>query len=278
MEKIVTGIIGYPLSHTLSPLMHNSVFKKYGMNWEYLVFETKPEDVPKVISDIRKKGIRGINVTIPHKHAVMPLLDKIDKAARTIGAVNTVVNNKGKLTGYNTDYLGFMATLKDEKVDLKGKNVVMLGAGGAAHAIGYAISLYKPANFSIFNIDEKMTANLIKKLKLKKIRTYDISRTDEKDKILKNADFIINTTSVGMHAAETPYQITALKKNAFVYDIIYNPAQTALLKQAKKLKVRVKNGLDMLVYQGMEAFRLWTGRKSDYGLIKKKLNAYFRKK
>jgi len=278
MKKTITGIIGYPLSHTLSPLMHNSVFKKYGMNWEYIVMETRPELVQDAVSRVRKEGMRGINVTIPHKHAVMPFLDKIDRAAKTIGAVNTVVNNKGVLTGYNTDYLGFMATLNDEKINLKGKNVIMIGAGGAAHAIGYAIKISKPKQFRIFNIDEKMTAGLVKKLGLKGTLSYNIKKTAAQDELVKNADFIINCTSVGMHGNEIPYDIDALKKGAFVYDIIYNPEMTPLLKRAKKLGARTKNGLDMLIYQGMEAFKLWTGRKSDYALIKRKLNAFFRKK
>ncbi len=278
MKKTITGIIGYPLSHTLSPLMHNSVFKKYGMNWEYIVMETKPEDVPSALERVRKEGIRGINVTIPHKQTVMPYLDSIDKAAKTIGAVNTIVNNKGKLKGYNTDYLGFIETLKDEKISLKGKNVVMLGAGGAAHAVGYALSLMKPKRFSIFNIDEEMTRGLIKKLRLKRVESFNIKKTAKQDAIIKDADFIINCTSVGMHGKEVPYRISELKKGCFVYDIIYNPAETPFLKLAKKLGARTKNGLDMLIYQGMEAFKLWTGRKSDYKLIKIKLNSFFGKK
>src|SRR5208337_5442645 len=150
MKKQITGIIGYPLSHTLSPFMHNAGFKKFGLRWEYKVFETKPENVKKFINKIREQAIKGINVTIPHKHAVMPFLDKIDKAAATIGAVNTIVNKNGFLTGYNTDYLGFIASLKKYKVDLKNKNVVMIGAGGAAHAVGYAINLSKPKSFHIY--------------------------------------------------------------------------------------------------------------------------------
>ncbi|HPI02856.1 MAG TPA: shikimate dehydrogenase, partial [Candidatus Goldiibacteriota bacterium] len=145
MKKTITGIIGFPLSHTLSPVMHNAVFKKYKMKWEYKVFETEPENVPAVIERVRRENIKGINVTIPHKHAVMPLLDKIDPAAERIGAVNTVNNVNGVLTGYNTDYLGFLATLKKAKINLKGKKVVMLGAGGAAHAVGYALMTQKPS-------------------------------------------------------------------------------------------------------------------------------------
>jgi shikimate dehydrogenase len=270
--KQVTGIIGYPLSHTLSPAMHNAVFKKYGMDWEYKVFETKPADVGAFIKRLKKENIRGINVTIPHKHAVMPFLDKIDKAAAVIGAVNTVVNRKGKLIGYNTDYLGFGETLKKNKINLRGKKVVMLGAGGAAHALAYTINLQKPAKFYIMNIDIPMTERLIKKLKLKKVMYSDISKTKEKDVIIASADFIINATSVGQHDSNVPYNMDKLKKGAAVYDIIYNPARTALLKLAKRKGARIFNGLDMLIYQGMHSFKLWTGKKSDYAAIKKALN------
>jgi shikimate dehydrogenase len=270
-KRVITGIIGYPLSHTLSPIMHNAVYKKYGMDWEYRAFETRPSAVRGFIKRIRKEKIRGINVTIPYKHAVMPLLDKIDRAAAAIGAVNTVVNKNGKLTGFNTDFLGFGETLKKNRIDLRGKKVVMFGAGGAAHALAYMINLQKPGKFYILNIDIPMTERLIKKLKLKKVMYSGISKTKEKDGIIASADFIINATSVGQHDNNFPYKIEKLKKGAVVYDIIYNPARTAFLKLAKKKGARIINGLDMLIYQGMHSFKLWTGRKSDYGTIRKAL-------
>jgi shikimate dehydrogenase len=252
--------------------MHNAVFKKNSMDWEYKVFETKPVNVAAFLKQLRKEKIRGINVTIPHKHAVMPFLDKIDKVAAVIGAVNTVVNKNGKLTGYNTDYLGFGETLKKNRINLRGKKVVMLGAGGAAHAIAYMINLQKPAKFYILNIDISMTEQLIKKLKLKKVMYGDIAKTKEKDAIIASADFIINATSVGQHDNNVPYNIDKLKKGAVVYDIIYNPAKTAFLKLAQRKGAKTLNGLDMLIYQGMHAFKLWTGKKSEYAVIKQALN------
>ncbi len=276
-KKTVTGIIGYPLSHTLSPLMHNSVFKKKKMNWEYLVFETKPENTGAMVKRVRKENIRGINVTIPHKHAVMKHLDRIDRAARAIGAVNTVVNSGGKLTGYNTDYLGFMQTLKKNRINLKNKKVVMLGAGGAAHALGYCINAMKPKEFYVFNIDIPMIENLVKKLKLRNVITGDLKPSSDKDAIFARADLVINATSVGMDGKKHPYKIKKLKKGCVVYDIIYNPEKTPLLLNAKKLGAKAINGLDMLILQGMEAFKLWTGKKSDYNLISGKLKAYFKK-
>jgi len=276
-EKTITGIVGYPLSHTLSPLMHNSVFKKYGMNWEYKVFEIKPEDLPIFIKNVRKENIKGLNVTIPHKQTVMFMLDKTDKAAREIGAVNTILNTEGKLTGFNTDYTGFLKSLEKNGINLKNKNVVMFGAGGAAHAVAYAITTMKPDCFYVYSIDVPMIEDMIKKLKLKNIIYGDITKTKEKDEILRNADFIVNTTSVGMHNSSVIYKLPDLKKGAVVYDVIYNPAKTEFLKLAEKKGAGIINGLDMLIYQGMESFKIWTGKNSDYNLINKKMKEYFKK-
>lgn len=277
-KNTVTGIIGWPLSHTLSPLMHNSVFCKKKMNWEYLVFETKPENVGAMMKKMRSEKIKGLNVTIPHKHAVMKHLDRIDKAARQIGAVNTVSNSGGKLTGYNTDYLGFALTLKKNRINLNNKKVIMLGAGGAAHALGYCINAMKPKEFYIFNIDMAMTENLVKKLRLRNVIMGDLKPSADKDAIFASADLVINATSVGMDGKKQPYKIKKLKKGCVVYDIIYNPDKTPLLLNAKSLGAKVINGLDMLILQGMEAFKIWTGKKSDYQLITSKLKGHFKKK
>lgn len=275
MKKTLTGIIGYPLHHTLSPLMHNSVFKKYKMNWEYGVYETKPEDVGKFMKKMRSDGMRGVNVTVPHKHLAMKYLDKIDKAAKTVGAVNTVINKKGKLTGYNTDYLGFAQTLKDNNVKLKNRTVVMFGSGGAAHAVAYEINSQKPKEFHIVNIDIPMAERLSEKIKLKNYKIWMLKPSRALDEIIARADFIINTTSVGLDKKSMPYKIAKIKKGTPVYDIIYNPAVTPFLKRAKKLGGKIINGIDMLIYQGMEAFKIWTGKKSDYRLIKSKLRKFF---
>lgn len=274
-DKKITGIIGYPLSHTLSPLMHNSVFKKYKMNWEYKVFEIKQEDLSIFIKSVKKENIKGLNVTIPYKQTVMFMLDKIDKVAKTIGAVNTILNKEGKLIGYNTDYIGFLQSLQKNKINLKNKNVVMFGSGGAAHAVAYSINTMNPASFYIYNIDVSMIEDLLKKLKLKKIIYGNITRTEEKDKILSNADFIINTTSVGMHDNNVIYKLPKIKKGVVVYDLIYNPAKTQFLKQAEKKGAKIINGLDMLIFQGMASFKIWTGRKSDYNVINRNIKKYF---
>lgn len=278
MAKNITGIIGFPLSHTMSPAMHNSSFAHFKMDWEYDVFEMEADKVREFISRIRRDGIKGINVTIPHKHLVMKFLDRIDRAAAVIGAVNTVVNKNGKLTGYNTDYLGFLQSLKKSGVGLKGKKVVMLGAGGAAHAIGYALNTFGPKEFRIYNIDLPMIGRLVKQLKLKKVITGDIAKDAEKDAAMASADFVINCTSVGMHNNDAPYKIDKLKKGAVVFDLIYNPAKTPFLKNAEKKGAKIINGLDMLIYQGIEAFELWTGKRPSYALVKKAVDKYMGEK
>ncbi len=266
--KKITGIIGYPLSHTLSPVMHNAVYKKYGMDWEYRVFETKPEDIGDFFRRMRSEKIRGINVTIPHKHAVIPFLDSVDRAAKAIGAVNTVVNRDGRLCGYNTDWLGFTESLKKARLSAGDKRVVLLGAGGAAHAVAYSLKLMRPKSMHILNIDIPMTERLIGKIGLKSAFYSDIKPSAEKDRIIASADMVINTTSVGQHDENVPYKLKKLKKGAVVYDIIYNPARTAFLKLAAKKGARVINGLDMLIFQGMHSFRIWTGKKSDYSAVR----------
>lgn len=277
-KKNITGLIGYPLGHTLSPVMHNAVYKKYKMNWEYNVYETAPRNVGRMIERMKKEKFRALNVTVPYKQKCMQYLDRIDKAAKTIGAVNTIVPVKGKLTGYNTDYLGFAETLKKKKIRIKNKNVVMLGAGGAAHAVAYALNLLQPKKMYILNIDIPMTRRLVKKLKLKNVEIWMLRKTKPIDEIMENADFIVNCTSAGMDGKKNIYKLDKIKKGITVYDIIYNPAVTPFLKQAKKKGAKIINGLDMLIYQGMEGFKIWTGRKSDYNLVKRKVNEFFRNK
>ncbi len=278
-NKKITGLIGYPLGHTLSPVMHNAVFKKKKMNWEYRVFELKPREKGKFIKKMKKEKIAGINVTVPYKQSIMKYLDKTDRAAAAIGAVNTVKNRNSKPAGYNTDYTGFEKSLDKNKIKVKGKNVVLFGAGGAAHAVVYALKKRKPEMIDIINIDIPMARRLVKKLKPKNARIWILKKTKVIDVLVKKADFVINATSVGLDKKSNPYKISGLKKKGIpVYDVIYNPAVTPFLKQAKKKGGKIINGLDMLIYQGMESFRIWTGRQSDYNTVKKAVNSFLRKK
>ncbi len=275
MEKNIVGLIGYPLSHTLSPVMHNAVFQKYKMNWEYKVFELKKDELKDFIRKMKKENIAGVNVTVPYKQEVVKYLDKIDKGAEKIGAVNTIVNNKGKLTGYNTDYLGFEKTLKKNKIYIKGRDVLLFGAGGAAHAIVYVLNKQKPRIIDIVNIDIPMAENLVKKLNVKNVRIWYLKESEVIDTLVENADFIINATSVGLDKKSMAYKIKKINRKGIpVYDLIYNPKVTPFLKQAKKKGAKIINGLDMLIYQGMEAFKLWTKKESNYKTVVNALKKY----
>ncbi|MBU0672456.1 MAG: shikimate dehydrogenase [Candidatus Margulisbacteria bacterium] len=264
----VTGLIGYPLGHSVSPAMHNAAFKKLGLDYEYVPFEVNPEDLAEALKGLRALHVAGFNVTIPHKEAIVPLLDEVTKLARVIGAVNTVINQEGKLVGYNTDGAGFIESLKeDAKIDPKGKNVVVLGAGGASRAV--VVMLAESGAKSIVLSD-------IEADKAKKLSDYIDSyfgngggsvppNSPELQRALDQADILVNTTPVGMKpktkVSPLAKQIT-LPKKLLVYDLVYNPAQTQLLKDASAAGCKTCSGLGMLVRQGAIAFTLWTGEEA----------------
>lgn len=260
----ICGLIGDPVEHSISPAIHNAAFKKSGLDYIYLPFRVTSENLPGAITALRSLDLRGLNVTIPHKVAVMPLLDEIDAVAKNIGAVNTIVNNNGHLTGYNTDAAGFLKSLVKRDIDPSGKKVVILGAGGVARAISFALAEQK-AEIEILNRSgspdpaEKLAANLSKHSK-SKIRAAELSEPNLK-RALKQADILINATSVGMSpdTDNTLVPPELLKPDMVVYDVVYNPQKTRLLADAEKAGAVVIGGLDMLIWQGALAFELWTG-------------------
>ena len=257
------AVIGNPIKHSLSPVMHNIAFKSLGINSVYLAFKVAPRNLEGAIIGMRSLGILGFNVTVPHKVSVMQYLDNLDKQAIKIGAVNTVLNNDGVLTGYNTDGLGAIAALKKENVTLEGKNVVLLGAGGAAKALASSISPFS-ANFTILNRNQSRAKHLASVLNenlgcdvnWKKLTDANISL------VLKDADILINATSVGMYPDidSTLVKRDQISRGMIVFDLVYNPLNTCLLREAQAAHARVIGGLKMLVYQGVLAFELWTGR------------------
>ena len=260
----ICGLIGDPVEHSISPAIHNAAFKKSGLDYIYLPFRVTSENLPGAITALRSLDLRGLNVTIPHKVAVMPLLDEIDAVAKNIGAVNTIVNNNGHLTGYNTDAAGFLKSLVKRDIDPSGKKVVILGAGGVARAISFALTEQK-AEIEILNRSgspepaEKLAANLSKHSK-SKIHAAELSEPNLKQ-ALKQADILINATSVGM-SPNTDNSLVPpelLKPDMVVYDVVYNPQKTRLLADAEKAGAVVIGGLDMLIWQGALAFELWTG-------------------
>jgi len=266
-ETKLCGIIGDPVEHTMSPAMHNVAFKKLGLNYLYLPFRVKSEDVGKAIDGMRALNIRGLNVTIPHKLRVIPLLDKLDPVAKEIGAVNTIVNDDGVLTGYNTDATGFIRTLVEGGIEPGGKNVVILGAGGASRAVSFVLA-ERGASLVILNrlLELDWAQELAKWISSTFGKQVEALELDEKNlvKVLEKADIVVNATSVGMSPEidETPLPSKLLKPDLIVYDIVYNPIKTRLLREAEAAGARTLSGLNMLVWQGALAFERWTGRKA----------------
>ncbi len=250
-------VIGKPVSHSLSPIMHNAAFEKIGYDGVYLAFEV--EDISAAVGGIRSLGIRGVSVTIPHKVSVMSYLDEIDTTALKIGAVNTIVNRHGKLKGYNTDFQGALKALA-EKSDIHGKRVLVLGAGGAARAIGFGINM-EGGRLTISNRSLERGERLAEDLQASFCAPDVIERN--------SWDIIINTTSVGMtpETDRMPVPETILTPGQVVMDIVYNPLETLLLKTARDKGCATVDGAAMFVYQGACQFELWTAQSAPVSVM-----------
>jgi len=258
------GVIGDPIEHTMSPAIHNAAFEKLGLDYAYLPFRVKSEELGKAIEGMRALNIRGLNVTIPHKVTVIPFLDELDSLAERIGAVNTIVNNDGVLKGYNTDASGFLHALLEKNIEPEGKNAIILGAGGASRAISFILAERK-ANLVIVNrrLELDWAQELARKISEvfgKETKALELNEENLAE-IMGNADILINATSVGMspNTNETPLPPHLLKPNLIVFDIVYNPIKTRLLAGAERAGAQTISGVDMLVWQGALAFEKWTG-------------------
>jgi shikimate dehydrogenase len=260
------GVIGNPVQHSLSPVIHNGAFKRLGWNAVYLAFEVK--HVERALEGIRGLGLKGVSVTLPFKTEVIPFLDKIEGLAKKIGAVNTIVNHGGKLIGFNTDCKGALEAL-EEKMDLGGKRVVLLGAGGAGRAIGFGLK-ERGCQLIIANRSRDRGETLSRELKCYFIPMSSFVKMKAGE---LQADVVINTTSLGMvpQERETPIPKKLLRKGMVVMDIVYEPLQTKLLREAKEKGCLTINGLEMFIRQGAAQFKIWTGRKPDLKQIRKDL-------
>lgn len=260
-KTILCGIIGNPVEHSLSPTMHNAAFERLGLNYAYLAFRV--EDVEGAARGMRALNIRGLSVTVPHKVTVIPFLDEIDPVARDIGAVNTIVNDTGRLKGYNTDWTGFVRSL-EAHTPIQGKRIAILGAGGAARAIAFGLK-ERRGSLTVLNRAEEigMAAALAADIGC----PYgDLSRTDA----VTGADIVINATSVGMtpHTDRTVIDPGLLRPDQVVYDIVYNPLETRFLREAGARGCRVIPGYEMLLLQGVTQFELWTGQPAPVELMR----------
>jgi shikimate dehydrogenase len=270
----VCGLIGDPIEHTMSPAMHNAAYRELGLDYVYIAVGVKPEKLPQAIDGIRGLGVTGMNVTIPHKVNVIPLLDKLDPLAKKIGAVNTVVNNDGVLTGYNTDATGFLQAMLEKGVEPKGKSIAVIGAGGAARAVSFILADRGAYPIILNRIEEiDWAINLADKIsKAFDTDTVALELTrDNLSKVLKDTEILVNATSVGMspNSDESPVPSGLLKPGLTVYDVIYNPLKTKLIRDAEGVRATTISGIDMLVWQGVLAFELFTGKKPPFELMKK---------
>ena len=267
-------VIGHPIEHSMSPLMHNAALKELSLDYIYLAFDVPPRELEKAVSGIRKNNIKGINVTIPHKETIIKYLDQIDPLAKKIGAVNTIKNQKGYLTGKNTDAFGAKQALINAGFEIKEKNVLILGAGGAARAVSFALS-DESDNIFICDIIEKRAIALANELKNKmKIKAVGKKFNYESLKsLIIDIDLLINTTPIGMYPniKFSPISKDLLNENLFIFDVIYNPLQTQLLKEASAIGCKTLNGIEMFVNQGALAFEWWTDKKPNLKLMKEKI-------
>lgn len=254
----LAGVIGWPVSHSLSPKLHNYWLEQYGIDGAYLPLAVRPGDLASVIRALPAMGFRGANLTIPHKEAVIPLLDSIDDTARAIGAVNTIVIEGDKIHGTNTDAYGFMENIRPHLTG-KGK-AILLGAGGAAKAICHALLAEGFSHISIINRTEARAQALAAHFGGR----IDVQKWDKRSGLLEGADLLVNTTSLGLSGKEAlDIDLEALPKTALVTDIVYNPLITPLLETAKANGNPVVDGLGMLIHQAVPGFDMWFGTKPD---------------
>ncbi len=259
----VCCVIGDPIEHTLSPLIHNAAFKHLKLDFVYVAFRVRREELENAVKGMRSLGVNGFNVTMPHKNAIIKYLDEVDSAAKFIGSVNTVLNDDGKFVGFNTDGVGALKALKENQVYPYGKKLLLLGAGGAARAIAFQLAS-EAGKLTILNRDGEKAKQLAKILRErfgKKIVGNTLSASLLKEE-LKDADILVNATSVGMHPnpEQTLINREWLKPDMTVTDIVYNPIETKLIKDAKAVGAKVVYGTEMLVFQGAASFEIWCKR------------------
>ena len=266
----VFAVIGDPIEHTLSPAMQNAAFEHLNLDFVFLAFRVTSDELENAVRAVRALGIRGLNVTMPHKNSVTEFLDEADPAVKFLRAANTILNQRGRIRGFNTDGVGALKALKNNGVNLAGKKVLLLGAGGAAKAI--AFSLTKEVDeLCILNRDAAKAHELASVLEPcgKKIVGSELMSMQLQQK-LRDSDVLINATFVGMtpYASESLVKTDWLKPELTVMDIVYNPIETKLIRDARAAGAKVVNGVEMLLYQGAASFEIWTGCKAPIDVMR----------
>ncbi len=285
MAKHITGhtgllcLLGSPVAHSISPEMHNEACDQLGLDYSYLAFDVPEDKMPTAVEGLRTMGARGWNITMPGKNIMCKLADKLSPASEISGACNTIVNDNGVLTAYTTDGIGFMKAVEENGVDIIGKKMTLLGAGGAATAILIQAALDGVAEIEVFNIKDNFYARaeeIVAKLNERtscKVSIHDYADTEALRESIANSAILVNATSVGMapNADKTMITDTSMfREGLFVFDVIYNPKETRFLREAKEAGCKTGNGLYMLLYQGAASFKLWTGEDMPVDIIKEK--------
>lgn len=260
------GIIGYPLGHSVSPAFQQAAFDHHGLDVRFEVWETPPDALREVVTGLRAPDALGASVTVPHKAAVIPLLDRLSEPARRVGAVNLIVNRDGLLEGHNTDTTGFLRALREDGAfDPAGKRVLLLGSGGAARAVAHILLDQGVATLTIANRTPERARQLATDLGDGAALSV-VSLEPSELAVDGGWHLIVNCTTLGMRHSDgekrSPIPSASIPSGALVYDLVYNPQETPLLREAKRAGARTLGGLPMLIYQGAEAFQLWTGKEA----------------
>ena len=269
-ETQIVGILGHPIKHSYSPQMHNMTFENQNLNCIYLPFDIPASNLKDALKSLITLGIKGVNVTIPHKERIIQYLDHVSEAASSVGAVNTIVNQSGQLFGYNTDVDGIIETLLPFKNDIAKSSVTVIGAGGAARAVLYTlIRHFKVGKINIINRTEERSESLkdyfLEKMHFNNIDVYELM-AKENVEVYNSSKLIINATSIGLfpNIDDTPTDLDdSFNPNQIVFDLIYNPLKTKFLKIAESKGATIINGLKMFVVQGAKSYELWTDKTMD---------------
>jgi len=271
--KKVYGLIGYPVKHSSSPAMHNAAFCALGINAEYKLFPLKEEELAGFLKGLENNNIFGLNVTIPYKEKVIPFLDSLSEEVKLIGAANTIRRKDSKLEGFNTDGEGFLKHLMQElSFNPQSKAIAILGAGGAAKAVCVYLAKMRPKRINVYDLDRTKTRGLISQLKEKFSGVEFIEADSIRELAIENSDLLVNATPIGMKESDSCLvDSESIHKDLLVYDLIYNPGETELLKLAKDKGAKAANGLGMLLYQGALSFQKWTDKAISLDIMRQAL-------
>lgn len=279
-DKIRLQVIGDPISHSLSPILHSTVLEELGTPCEYSAVQVKKGELSQYLASAKENNVQGFNITMPHKTDIIPLLDFIHPEVLVLGSVNTVKIENGELFGINTDGKGFMKALENTGTLPQGKNVVILGAGGVSETIAQTLSLEGAKKITILNRTRDKAKVICKKIRKTRTAHMELNSKNLR-KAAKRCHILVNCTPLGMHGSHSDFEdlsfLDALPKDALVYDLIYNPEETNLLKKARELGLQTLNGLDMLIFQGLIADEFFLNKTLDFGKFEEKIKNNMKK-